>query len=193
MGGKWLSGLVGFAAAVHRKLGGKQMILKNAQFHPVEYWKKNKVNSLEAALDFARCLEDTAYTVLHQWHVYGEKESKPTNEEFESSPQYRITEKNDCSALTGWLGTRTKLPWIARFFPQEQWGNWGVTLGSWYDPDLYCDDVLFASYVFQRGEFDTGVGSSAAYMPMLSMRIPSPQTRNVGECIVRNYLLGLGE
>lgn len=166
----------------------------NANFKPIDYWKRNKCSSLEDVLDFARCLEDTGFKVMPDWHVLGSDDiiPKPDLETMEKCDKYNLTVTNpSLTDKTGWIAAQMQIPLVAEMLTPEQWGNWHFEFNGHYDPDLYCDDKLIAECFFIRASVDVQQSRGYEYLPWIFIRIPSPQNRPIGNIMARCSLSGL--
>ena len=105
------------------------MKVENAHFKPLEYWLSNTCKNLEDVLDFARCVEDLAFPVIHRWHGIdgSEKLPLPSIEEMLCQEEFDITSPNKNNPKTGWLMAQIPLPYITRYFSKEQFGNFKFT------------------------------------------------------------------
>lgn len=167
---------------------------ENAHFKPLDHYLKNDCKSLEDVLDFARCLEDTAFPVLRSFNGWdaSEEEPLPDAEKMKSFPIFDPTQKGENNITTGWMMAKLALPYISRFFDKSEFGNYGFTYYSGLDMDIYCDDHPVEIYSYMGGHFDLGC-SPDGEDHFVFIRIDSPNSNPVCDITSRYYLKGLKE
>ena len=153
---------------------------ENAHFKPLDHYLENDCESLEDVLDFARCLEDTAYPVLRSFYGWdaSEEESLPDTEKMKSFPVFDPTQKDDNSIKTGWMMAELGLPYLCRFFDQKDYGSYGFTYYTGYDLDIYCDDHPVELYSYMGGHFDLGCAPDGK-PHFVFLRIDSPNNKRM--------------
>ena len=166
---------------------------ENAVFKPLDFWKEHKCENLSDVIDFAKCLEDTAFPIIREWHaVNGNEDSpQPTIEEMLSYPCYDLTRSERNNPKTGWFMAPIPKPYISKFFSEKQFGKFSFTYYTMYDLDIYCDYRLIEPYSYMGGRFDLDVDSKEPHY--VYIRIDRPNPYPVGNIIGRCYLSGLNE
>ena len=165
---------------------------ENAHFKPLAFYREHECGTLEDVLDFARCLEDTAFPVLRSFHGWdaSEEEPLPAIETMKSFPAFDPTQKDENSIRTGWMMAQLGLPYISRFFDGKDFGSYGFTYYTGYDLDIYCDDHPVELYSYMGGHFDLGC-SPDGNTHCVFLRIDSPNDKLVCGITSRYYLKGL--
>lgn len=165
---------------------------ENAHFKPLEFYRENECADLDDVLDFARCLEDTAFPVLRSFHGWdgSEEQPLPDTEKMKSFPVFDPTQYDENSIKTGWMMAELPLPYIAKFFDEAEYGNYGFTYYTGYDLDIYCDDHPVEIYSYMGGHFDLGCAPDGGEHCVF-LRIDSPNQKLVSGITSRCYLKGL--
>ncbi len=165
---------------------------ENAHFRPLSYYRENVCASLEDVLDFARCLEDTAFPVLRRFHGWdgSEEEPLPAVETMKAYPEFDLTQRDENAIQTGWMMAELGLPYISRFFDPKEFGGYGFTYYTGYDLDIYCDDHPVELYTYMGGHFDLG-SSPDGREHCVFLRLDSPNNKPVCGITCRYYLKGL--
>lgn len=165
---------------------------ENAHFKPLDYYRGNDCQTLEDVLDFARCLEDTAFPVLRRFHGWdrSEEEPLPAIETMKPFPVFDPTQPDENSIHTGWMMAELALPYISKFFDSRDFGNYGFTYYTGYDLDIYCDDHPVELYTYMGGHFDLGC-SPDGNEHCVFLRLDSPNNKLVCGITSRYYLKGL--
>lgn len=168
------------------------MKVENAHFKPLDFYRVNECKNRIDVLDFARCLEDTAFPVLTEFYGWdaSEEESLPTVEKMKTFPVFDPTEKGENNIKTGWMMAELSLPYISKFFEKNQFGEYAFTYYSGLDMDIYCDDHPVEIYSYMGGHFDLGC-SPDGKEHFVFIRIDSPNTNPVCDITSRFYLKGL--
>ena len=167
---------------------------ENAHFKPLDYYRANECKTLEDVLDFARCLENIAFPVLTAYHGWegSQDEPLPTMDQWEKFPVFDPTAKGENNIKTGWMGARLGLPYIAKFFDKEAYGNYGFTYYTELDLDIYCDDHPVELYSYMGGYFDLGATPDGKDHYAI-IRVDTPNSRPISDIASRYYLIGLKE
>ena len=167
---------------------------ENARFKPLDYYCENECGSLDDVLDFARCLENTAFPVIRNYYGWeaSENEHLPSAEKMKSFPVFDPTENNAGNMKTGWMMAELSLPYISKFFDGKDFGNYGFTYYSGLDLDIYCDDHPVELYSYMGGEFDLGCAPDGK-THYVFLRIDSPNNNPITDIVTRFYLKGLGK
>lgn len=165
---------------------------ENAHFRPLDYYRENMCETLEDVLDFARCLEDTAFPVLRRFHGWdrSEEEPLPAIETMQTFPVFDPTQRDENAIQTGWMMAELALPYISRFFDPKEYGNYGFIYYTGYDLDIYCDDHPVELYTYMGGHFDLGCAPDGQ-THCVFLRIDSPNNKLVCGITSRYYLKGL--
>ena len=165
---------------------------ENAHFKPLSFYLENECRDLEDVLDFARCLEDTAFPVLRRFHGWdaSEEEPLPAIEKMKTFPVFDPTQKDENSIQTGWMMAELPLPYISKFFDKSAYGHYGFTYYTGYDLDICCDDHPVELYSYMGGHFDLGC-SPDGKEHFVFLRIDSPNNKLVCGITSRCYLKGL--
>ncbi len=167
---------------------------ENAHFRPLSYYLKNDCRDLDDVLDFARCLEDTAFPVLRRF--YGkdgsENEPLPAIEAMKACPVFDPTQRDENAIQTGWMMAELSLPYISKYFDSSSFGSYGFTYYTGYDLDIYCDDHPVELYSYMGGHFDLGCSPDGGGHCVF-LRIDSPNNKPVCGITARYYLKGLKE
>ncbi len=167
---------------------------ENAHFKPLDHYRKNLCSDLDDVLDFARCLEDTAFPVLRNFYGWNgsEEEPLPDIEKMKSFPVFDPTQRDENAIKTGWMMAEISLPYISKYFDKKDFGNYGFTYYTGYDLDIYCDDHPVEIYSYMGGHFDLGC-SPDGKPHYVFLRIDSPNNKLVCGITSRYYLKGLKE
>lgn len=168
------------------------MKVENAHFKPLDFYRENPCENLDGVLDFARCLEDTAYPVLTRFYGWdgSENESLPSAEEMKKHPVFDPADNNEGNMKTGWMMAKLELPYITKYFDRSQWGEYAFTYYSGLDMDIYCDEHPVQVYSYMGGRFDTGAFPDGNEHNIF-IRIDSPNDKPVCDITSRYYLKGL--
>lgn len=165
---------------------------ENAHFKPLDYYREHDCKSLEDVLDFGRCLEDMAFPVLTAYHGWdgSEEEPLPSVESMLSRPVFDPAKKGENNIKTGWMMAELGLPYIAKYFDEKEYGNYGFTYYTELDLDIYCDDHAVELYSYMGGHFDLGArpDGKAHYA---FIRVDSPNKNPISDIVSRYYLKGL--
>ena len=168
---------------------------ENAHFKPLDYYCRNHCETLEDVLDFGRCLEDLAFPVLTAYHGKdgSENEPLPSIAAMKEQPTFDPTSKKDGHTFrTGWMMHPLPLPYIAKYFAPEAYGNYGFTYYTELDLDIYADEHPVELYTYMGGHFDLGCAPDGMEHAVF-VRIDSPNKSPVGDLVTRTYLMGLKE
>ncbi len=167
---------------------------ENAHFKPLDFYRENECHTLDDVLDFARCLEDTAFPVLRNYYGWdgSEEQPLPSVESMMEHPLFDPTVKKPENLKTGWMMAPLALPYISKFFDKKEYGNYGFTYYTENDLDIYCDDHAVAIYSYMGGHFDLGCAPDGKPHHVY-VRIDSPNKNPVGDLVTRYYLKGLKE
>ena len=165
---------------------------ENAHFKPLDYYRENECNSLEDVLDFARALEDAAFPVLTSYHGWdgSEEAPLPSVESMLARPLFDPTVKKPENPKTGWMMTELPLPYIAKYFDEKEYGNFGFTYYTELDLDIYADDHAVELYSYMGGQFDLGCAPDGK-KHYAFIRIDSPNKNPISDVVSRTYLRGL--
>ncbi len=165
---------------------------ENAHFKPLSYYRENECKTTSDVLDFARCLEDTAFPVLTSYYGWdgSEEEPLPSPEKMRSFPLFDPTVKDPKNMKTGWMMADLSLPYISKFFDRKDFGNYGFTYYTELDLDIYCDDHPVELYTYMGGHFDLGASPDGKDHSVF-VRIDSPNKNPVSDLTTRYYLKGL--
>ncbi len=165
---------------------------ENAHFRSLDYYRKNECGTLDDVLDFARCLEDTAFPVIRSYYGWeaSEKEPLPSVEKMKTFPVFDPTEKHAENIKTGWMMAELSLPYISKYFDEKEFGNYGFTYYSIFDLDIYSDDHPVELYSYMGGHFDLGCAPDGD-KHYVFLRIDSPNRNPVSDIVSRYYLKGL--
>ncbi len=163
---------------------------ENAHFKPLDFWKNNRCNSLEGVLDFARCLEDTAFPVIREWYVFegSEEQPQPLLSDMLSCKKCDLTVNNNENPKTGWFMALMPVPYISKFFNKEDLGEYVFSYYTGLDLDIYCDDRLIEPYSYMGGNFRMGVTCEEKHYVFL--RVDSPNSNPVSDLAARCSLTG---
>ena len=87
---------------------------ENAHFKNLEFYRENECKNLSHVLDFARCLENTAYPVLKSFYGWdkSEEEPLPSADKMKTFPVFDPTQKGENNIMTGWMMATLGLPYI---------------------------------------------------------------------------------
>ncbi|MBR5619577.1 MAG: hypothetical protein IKW76_07565, partial [Clostridia bacterium] len=167
---------------------------ENAHFRPLDYYREHACETLEDVLDFARCLEDTAFPVLRRFYGWdgSEEEPLPAIEKMKTFPVFDTTQRDENAIRTGWMMAQLSLPYISKYFDKKDFGDYGFTYYTGYDLDIYCDDHPVALYSYMGGHFDLGCAPDGNEHCVF-LRIDSPNNKLVCGITSRYYLKGLKE
>jgi len=167
---------------------------ENAHFKPLDYYREKDCETLEDVLDFARCLEDTAFPVLTSYYGWdgSEEEPLPSPEKMKTCPLFDPTKKDANDMKTGWMMAELALPYISKFFDEKEYGNYGFTYYTESDLDIYADDHPVELYSYMGGYFDLGCHPDGK-KHYVFLRIDSPNKNPLSDIASRYYLRGLKE
>lgn len=166
---------------------------ENAHFKPLEFWIDNQCQNLADVLDFARCLENTAFPIISEWYCLDGSEDlpQPSISEMLKCKTYDLTTNNPENPITGWMMAKIPMPYIAKYFSKEDCKEWYFTYYSGYDLDIYCDDQLRAPYSYMGGHYPLGVTCDADHY--VYIRIDHPNERPLNDIVGRCYFSGLDD
>ena len=165
---------------------------ENAHFMPLDYYREHNCETLEDVLDFGRCLEDMAFPVLTAYHGWdgSEEEPLPSVESMLSRPLFDPAKKGENNIKTGWMMAELGLPYIAKYFDEKEYGNYGFTYYTELDLDIYCDDHAVELYSYMGGHFDLGCAPDGR-KHYAFIRVDSPNKNPISDIVSRYYLKGL--
>ena len=167
---------------------------ENAHFKELDFWRQHECKNLDDVLDFSRCLEDTACPVLKEYFGWNasENEPLPSVEEMKKHPKFNPTEVSENCPETGWMMAQLGLPYIAKYYDKEVWGEYAFTYYSGLDMDIYCDTHPVEIYSYMGGRFDLGVKPDGE-KHYVFLRVDAPNKNPICDITSRYYLKGLSD
>ena len=166
---------------------------ESAHFKPMEYWLKHDCKDLSDVIDISRCLEDLAYPVMRKWHAIDGSEDlpQPSVADMLKCPEFDLTDYVQENPKTGWFMAELFKPYIARYFDEEDYGEYCFSYFTSHDLDIYCDDREIAPDTYMGGTFSTGVGCKGKHY--IYLRIAPPHPCAIGDMVGRCHLSGLDD